>query len=109
MYFDKLTGTARSELDFIIKDIVKKEEPKFVEFFNKAQPLTTRMHQLELLPGLGKKHMWEIIEERRVKPFESFEDIKARIKLMPDPEKIILKRILLELEGNEKHRVFVDI
>ncbi len=106
---DKLTGTAKSEIEFVVKDMVKKNEKKFLEFFNKSQPLTTRMHQLELLPGLGKKHMWELIEERRVKEFESFEDLKARIKLMPDPEKIIVKRILLELEGNEKHRVFVDV
>ncbi len=105
---DKLTGTARSELEFVVKDLVEKNEQKFVEFFNKAQPLTTRMHQLELLPGLGKKHMWEIVEERRVKPFADFQDIKARIKLMPDPEKIIIKRILLELEGTEKHMLFVD-
>lgn len=106
---DKLTGTARTEIEYIVKDVVLKNESKFVEFFNKAQPLTTRMHQLELLPGLGKKHMWEIIEERRVEPFKSFEDLKKRINLMPDPEKIIMKRILLEMEGNEKHRIFVDV
>ena len=106
---DKLTGTARNEIEYIVKDLVKKNELNFVQFFNKSQPLTTRMHQLELLPGLGKKHMWGIIEERKVKPFENFEDLKARIKLMPDPEKIIIKRILLELEGTEKHRIFVDV
>jgi len=106
---EKLTGTARNELDYVVKDLVGKNEGKFVEFFNKAQPLTTRMHQLELLPGLGKKHMWEILEERRVKDFESFSDLKARIKLMPDPQKIVIKRILLELDGNEKHRIFVDV
>ena len=48
------------------------------------------MHQLELLPGLGKKHMWEIIELRRDKEFESFADLKARVKLMPDPENAIV-------------------
>ncbi|MEK6886435.1 MAG: DUF655 domain-containing protein [Nanoarchaeota archaeon] len=106
---DKLTGTARNEVEYIVKDLVKKNELTFIQFFNKAQPLTTRMHQLELLPGLGKKHMWEIIEERKVKLFENFKDLKARIKLMPDPEKIIIKRVLLELEGNEKHRLFVDV
>lgn len=106
---DKLTGTARNEIEYVIKDLVKKNELNFVQFFNKSQPLTTRMHQLELLPGLGKKHMWEIIEERKVKDFDNFDDLKARIKLMPDPEKIIIKRILLELEGNEKHRIFADV
>jgi len=88
---------------------VEKNPKKFLDFFNKAQPLTTRMHQLELLPGLGKKHMWEIIEERKEKPFESFDDIKKRVKLMPDPEKIIVKRIMAELEGQEKHLLFVDL
>jgi putative nucleotide binding protein len=106
---EKLTGTAKSELEYIVRELVKKNEAKFVEFFNKSQPLTTRMHQLELLPGLGKKHMWEIIEERRVQPFTSFEDIKSRIKLMPDPEKMIFKRILEEMTGQEKHNMFVDV
>lgn len=104
----KLTQTAKSELDFAIKDIVEKEPKRFVEFFNNAGPLSTRMHQLELLPGLGKKHMWEILEERKGKPFESFDDIKKRVKLMPDPEKAIIKRIMLELEGKEKHLLFVN-
>ena len=107
--FSKLTRTARSELEFIIKDIVKKNEKKFVEFFNTARPLSTRMHQIELLPGVGKKHMWEIINEREEKPFESFEDLKKRVRLIPDPEKLIIKRIIEEMEGTEKHKLFVDI
>lgn len=106
---DRLTSTARKEVEFVIMDIIKKNEKKFVDFFNKAQPLTTRMHQVELLPGLGKKHMWEIIEERKDKPFENFSDIKARVKLMPDPEKIIFKRIIAEMGGEEKYMLFVDI
>jgi putative nucleotide binding protein len=106
---DKLTATAKTELEFVVKDLVHKNEQRFVEFLNKAQPLTTRMHQLELLPGVGKKHMWEILEVREKAPFKSFADIKERVKLMPDPEKSIIKRILAELEGTEKHRVFVDV
>ena len=65
-----------------------------------------RMHTLELLPGLGKKHMWVILEERQIKPFESFQDIKERVKLLPDPKMSIIKRIIKELEGNEKYRIF---
>jgi len=105
---EKLTATAKSGLDFVIKEIINKNEKRFIEFFNKAQPLSTRMHQLELLPGLGKKHMWQIIEVREEKPFESFSDLKNRVKLMPDPEKSVIKRILQELEGTEKHKLFVD-
>jgi len=106
---DRLTATAKNELEYVVADIVKKNEQLFVKFFNTAQPLTMRMHQLELLPGLGKKHMWEIIEERKDSPFASFEDVKKRVKLMPDPEKAIIKRILKELTGEEKHFLFVEV
>ena len=108
LQFDKLTNTGRSTLEFVLKDMVKSREKVFVDFFNRAQPITIRMHQLELLPGLGKKHMNAIIEAREEKPFESFIDLKARVKLIPDPEKTIIRRIMLELEGKEKHRIFTD-
>ena|SRR3989338_643290 len=104
---EKLTATARNELPHIVEKVVLMEEMKFIDFFNKAQPLTMRMHQLELLPGLGKKHMWEVLEARKVKLFESFEDMRDRVKLLPDPKNIVVKRIMQELEGKEKYRIFV--
>ena len=104
---DKLTETAKLALEPLIKELVEKNEKKYVDFYNKAMPINTRIHQIELLPGIGKKHMWQIIEEKENKPFESFADIKSRVKLMPDPEKAIIKRILLELKGEEKHMLFV--
>ncbi len=106
--FSKLTSTARSELNYIIEEIVTKNEQMFVDFFNNAQPLSTRMHSVELIPGMGKKRMWEIVEERDKEPFKSFDDMKKRVKLMPDPKKSVIKRIMLEIEGREKHNLFVD-
>ncbi len=106
---EKLTATAKSELEFVVKELVNKNEKRFIEFFNRAQPLTTRMHQLELIPGFGKKHMWDVIEQRNEKPFESFSDLKKRVKLLPDPEKAVVKRILEEISGKEKHLIFVDV
>ncbi len=105
--YNKMTQTAKMVLENIIKEIVKEREKEFVDFFNKAGPLTTRLHQLELIPGIGKKHMWKILEEREEKPFESFDDIRKRINFMPDPEKSIVKRILLEFEGVDKYKLFV--
>tara|TARA_Y100000310_G_scaffold119210_1_gene117967 strand:- start:73 stop:615 length:543 start_codon:yes stop_codon:yes gene_type:complete len=105
--FNKLTSTAKEELKHLVDELVIQDEKRFVDFFNKAQPLSMRMHTLELLPGLGKKHMWEILEKRKEKPFANFDDIKQRVKLLPDPKAIVIKRILLELEGEEKYNVFV--
>ncbi len=105
--YSKLTRTAKQEVEFIIANIIKKDERRFVDFFNRASPLSTRMHSIELIPGMGKKRMWEILDERKDKPFENFDDLKKRVKLIPDPIKAISSRILKELEGSEKHNLFV--
>jgi len=104
--YDKLTTTARTELEHAIEKLVGKSEDRFIEFFNKAQPLSLRMHQLELLPGLGKKHMNMVISARAEKLFEGFDDLKNRVKLLPDPKSIIVKRIISEIKGKEKYRIF---
>ncbi len=104
----QLTTFGKTELPHIIEQLVAENEQRFVDFFNKAQPISTRLHQLELIPGVGKKHMWDIIEERKKGPFKSFAELRERIKLLPDPKAAIVKRILMELEnGEDRYRVFV--
>jgi len=106
---DKLTETAKIEVIDVIKDMIRKDEKRFVDFFNKAQPINSRRHQIELLPGIGKRYMWDIVEKREEKEFESFEELKSRIKLMPDPEKAVIKRIVKELNNEDKYRLFVEV
>ena len=103
----KLTQTAQAQLAAILEKQIKEKEKKFVDFLNKSGPINTRRHQIELLPGIGKKHMWEILQAREEREFTSFEDIKARVKLIPNPEKLILKRILAELDNGDKYKLFV--
>lgn len=104
---EKLTESAKKQLEEFIKKVVKEREPEFVEFFNKADALNKRMHQLELLPGLGKKYMKDILEARKENPFISFEDISKRISNFPNPEKAIEKRIIQELTNLERYNLFV--
>jgi len=103
---EKLTETAKIQLKDFVSKVVSEQEKRFVDFFNTAQPINTRLHQLELLPGFGIKHTKTIIEERKKKSFESFEDIKKRIPNLPDPKKAIEKRILQELEHKERYKLF---
>ncbi len=105
--YRQLTNFSKTELESTIKDLITSNEEKFVDFFNRAGPLTTRLHSLELLPGIGKRHMWEIINERKKKPFENFTDLKQRVSMLPDPNKMIIKRILDELQSKDRHRLFV--
>jgi len=107
--YDDLTPTARGELPFIIEKLVKEREPEFVAFFNKSISITPRLHMLHLLPGIGKKLMWEILETRSKKQFGNFADISARIKAIPHPEKMIHGRIMEELQNPDvKYHVFTS-
>lgn len=104
--YDDLTSNARGNLEDIVRRIVLENERIFVEFFNKAGPINIRLHSLELLPGVGKKTMKLILEERKKKPFESFNEIQERVKLS-DPAKTIVDRVIAELRGEDKYYLFV--
>ena len=104
---NKLTETAREQLEEFINLEVTENEKKFVDFFNTAEAINTRLHQFELLPGFGKKHTDAIIQERKEKPFESLEDLKNRVSNLPDPKKAIQKRLIEEVTGKEKYYLFI--
>ncbi|MFA4960701.1 MAG: DUF655 domain-containing protein [Candidatus Pacearchaeota archaeon] len=105
---EKLTETSKSQLKDFIEKSVKENEQRYVDFFNKAQAINTRLHQFELLPGFGKKHTQAILKEREEKPFESFEDIKNRVHSLPDPQKTIEKRIFEELTEMQRQNLFIQ-
>lgn len=106
MKYDDLTTIAKRSLEEILTQIVDEQEEKFVRFINICGPVSIRQHQLELLPGIGKKHTEEIINERRDKPFIDFDDLSGRISLMPSPVHVFTTRILEEIKGNQKHYLF---
>jgi len=103
--YDQLTANAKAEIVPLIDGLVKKQDKRFVDFFNNSQPVTPRMHSLEQLPGIGKKSMWTIINAREKKPFTSYKEIQDRTGLT-DVQKIITKRILEELSSETKYRLF---
>jgi putative nucleotide binding protein len=105
---EKLTETAKIQLREFIEGVVAEQEKKFVDFFNTAQAINTRLHQIELIPGFGKKHTQELLHVREEQPFASFEDMKARLKSIPDPKKAIEKRLLEELLERQRFNLFIQ-
>ena len=100
--YNELTQTSRNELPNLVMKIVRTNEKRFVDIFNNAGPLNIRQHSLEILPGVGKKHLEAILKARNEKKFENFADIEARVALLQDPAKLVSERVLSELEGNER-------
>lgn len=107
--YNELTHGAVQELPFAVERIVKERESVYVDFYNRAISITPKLHMLHLLPGIGKKLMWEIIEEREKRPFENFADISQRIKTIPHPDRMILNRIIEEIQDpNVKYHLFTS-
>jgi len=106
--YDDLTILAKENLENAIIKILEKYESKFVDFFNKAGPVNIRLHSLELIPGIGKTVLERILEEREKEPFKSYEDIEKRVKGLKNIKKMLAKRIIDELSGNEKIKLFTS-
>jgi len=105
--YKELTPTAKVELPYVLEMIIKEDEKRFIQAFNEAKPITTRLHTLDLLPGIGKKLMWAVLEERKKGPFSNFEDLTKRVKGLHHPEKILAKRIEEEIVNeNTKYKLF---
>jgi len=106
---EKLTQTAKNELRFVVEKLVESNQERYINFFNNSGPISLRSHQLEILPGIGKKHAMEILTEREIKPFTDFDNIKERISSVPHPKKAVIERILDELEDKDRFKLFVRV
>ena len=104
--YAKISDAAKSELQPIVDTIVVANEKKFVDQLNNAQPLTPRIHALELIPGIGKTYLKVMLEERDRKKFESFADMEERTGLN-DLATNIAARILEEITGQPRMTLFV--
>jgi len=105
--YGELSSTAESEIEHAIDRIIDGDTGRFVDFYNDAQPITTRLHVLNLLPGIGKKLRNNVLDERKRKPFESFEDVEGRVSGLHNPREVLVERIIEELrEEDLKYRVF---
>ena len=106
MEYAKISSSAQSELETVVENIVTENESYFVDYLNNAQPLTPRIHALELIPGIGKIYMKNMLEEREKKKFESYHDLQERVGFK-EPIKHISERIMDEITGESRMNLFV--
>ena len=104
--YERISAAAQSELKNVVASIVANNEKRFVDYINNAQPLTPRIHALELIPGIGKTYMKTILEEREREKFADFNDLQNRVGLK-EPAKQIVQRIMEEITGEVKVTLFV--
>ena len=104
---DDLTRNAAAEIEYAVEAIVEDDERRFVDFFNSADPLTLRQHQLDLLSGIGETLRNKILDTRKRGPFEDFEDLTDRVSGLHRPKEVLIERIVDEIrEDDLKYRIF---
>ena len=103
--YNELTNTSKALIQPILENGVLNFEEEFINFFNNSTSITPRMHALKLLPGIGQKHMWEILEIRERQKFVTFQDISDRTSIS-HPAKLIAQRIIKELQRDVKYYLF---
>jgi putative nucleotide binding protein len=105
--YDGLTRNAAAEVEYAVEEIVDGDEARFVDFYNEAGPITLRLHQLNLLPGVGKQLRNNVLDERKRGPFESFDEVSERVSGLHRPREVIVERIVEEIrEDDLKYRTF---
>jgi len=105
--YDDLTRNAAAEVEYAVEAVVESDEERFVDFYNEAGPITLRLHQLNLLPGVGKQLRNNVLDERKRGPFESFDEVSERVSGLHRPREVIVERIVEEIrEDDLKYRTF---
>jgi putative nucleotide binding protein len=108
--FSDLSNTARNELEYAIDAIIDADPQRFYTVYNEAGPISLRLHQLNLLPGIGQKLRDAILDARKRGPFDSFDAVADRVDGLHRPREIIAERILEELEDDTvKYQLFVGV
>lgn len=104
--YEELTNEARNELPDVVERLILANEATYITYINQLQPVTPRLHGLELIPGIGKTFMRQILNARDRKPFGSFEDLQQRTGLR-EPIRLVAKRIVEEISGGSRINLFV--
>lgn len=94
----------RDLVEEMVAQLLRENEEQYVQFFNNAKLITTKLHQLKLLPGVGEKRVSKILKTRDMKPFESYADIEERVGI--DPVAVVTARVLEELEEPQRYHLF---
>lgn len=106
---DDLTPVGELQLDSAIETILEENSSRYVNWLNKSTPISLRLHSMHLIKGIGPKSLKVILDERKTKPFESYEEFEERTGI-GNIRGLIKQRIIDELtDPTEKHFLFTRV
>jgi putative nucleotide binding protein len=106
--YETLSQDAQDRLEATVESIISTNEQRFIDYYNTAQPISLRRHQLDLLPGIAESRRNAIIRKRERRPFENFADLEDRVERLKNPQAILAERVLTELRDDVKYTLLVE-
>lgn len=95
---DRMSNMAKMDMPLVVQMFVEEHASYFVdEFYNKAGPISLKVHGFELLPDVGKKKAAQMVEARNsVGVFASVEELNTACNI--DAAELLARRFVSELE-----------
>lgn len=104
--FDDLTRVAELQFNDSFDKMIDDREAWYVNWLNKAMPISLRYHSLNLIDGIGPKYLKKILAVRKENEFLSFDDFENRTGIS-NIKNLIKDRVMTELtDDTEKYNVF---
>jgi putative nucleotide binding protein len=84
-----------------VAGIIRRNERRFIEYFNTTTLDGLASHPLSLLPSLSAECREAIIAARHERRFADFNNLTARVDCLEQPRELLVERVLFELRAGE--------
>lgn len=99
--YHDLTPAVQGVLWPTVAGIIRRNETRFIEYFNTTLLAGLDSHPLALLPSLSPECREAVIAARRQRRFVGFDDLTARVDCCDQPRELLVERVLFELRAGE--------
>lgn len=107
--YPQLTSVSESQIPKAVEKIINLKFDKYINWLNNAQPISIRLHSLQLIKGIGPIAMKTILSARKERPFSTLEDFEERTGIT-DIKELLRNRIVAEIsDPDEKHNLFTRV
>lgn len=98
---EELAPAVQSTLWPTVETLIRRNEARYIEYFNTTMLNDFDRHPLALLPDLAPDCRDAIIAARRQGRFVDFADLIARVECLDRPRELLVKRVLVELQAGD--------
>ena len=91
-----ISGSANQELIGAISEAIISNPDTHLGFFNRASPMNLKFHSFQLLPGIGNSKALQMVDERGLSGWESFEQVDESCGI--ESVRLLAERYVKEME-----------